>query len=110
MGSLEEEKNDSQSIHIPVSWGDDSGITTIYANQLLVSHAGPEFYLVFGEVKGYEVDILRGAAPDGTLPEGTTLQVKPVARIAISHLLMQQFAKLLYDNVFQATENKGTDE
>jgi hypothetical protein len=40
----------SFQVRIPLEWDDAATVSTVYANQVVISHGGPEFCLVFGFV------------------------------------------------------------
>ena len=61
-------------VRIPLVWEDDDDVPVVYANQVLVSHGGPEFFVVFGVV-------LPPANPN-ELPD--TLKIRPQVRVVIS--------------------------
>ena len=80
----------SDVVKIPLVWADSSHLSTLYANQLLISHAGGEFYLVFGE-------LVPPTMPNAEhLPE--QLEVKPVARVALSPEAMKRFLNAMQQN------------
>ncbi len=93
-----DKKGHLNSVEIKLVWSDASNIPTIYANNLYITHAGSEFYLVFGELAPtMELDI-------DNLPE--KLEVKPVAKIAISHENMIKFADVISGNVAKYNEKR----
>lgn len=73
---------------VKINWLPQDGLSTVYANHLIVSHTGNEFYLVFGE--------LVPPAP-GKVPE--ELDVIPVARVAVSPESMLRMMGALQKNV-----------
>lgn len=77
---------------IPLSWKTAENLPTIYANQLLISHTGPEFYLIFGEVI---TPAIQGKV-DKTIPE--KLEVEPVLKISIPHSMMGEISELIKSN------------
>ena len=78
---------------INLIWQSAENLPTVYANQVLVSHSGPEFYLVFGEVTTPAIlgDI------SNNLPDN--LSVKPVIKIAITPEMIFQMADIIKTNV-----------
>ena len=90
----EELAQSKQPVFMPIRWGSADDIPTLYANQLFVSHAGPEFFLIFGNITA---PLLVGEVEKDSLPE--FLQVKPVARIAVTREQMLEFAKAIHQNV-----------
>ena len=63
---------------------------TIYANHLLVTHRGPEFYLVFGEIVPFNTD--------NPLNDLTKLKAQPRVRIAISREIMGTIVDAMVEN------------
>lgn len=94
-----ENGDESAEIRVPIrtAWQSDviSEVPTIYANQLLITHAGPEFFLVFGVVTPLPV------SPDEELglTELSPLPVTPVAKIAVSPDAMATMAETIQGNV-----------
>ena len=80
---------ESGTVEVKVRWKDFRDLKTTYANQLLVTHAGKEFYLVFGE--------LVPPAPGGDMPE--CVEIEPLVRIAVSPGAMLDIAKAIQDNM-----------
>src|SRR5690242_6212270 len=77
---------------VPVKWPLTVELPTLYANQLYVTHAGAEFYFVFGEVNvpifvAYDA----GEAP-------TSVTVKPLAKIVVTNETMAQFVEAINRN------------
>ena len=102
---------ETKGVSIPIRWKSSEQAPTIYANQLFMSHAGNEFYLVFGEL----APITR-TSEEEDLP--AYLEIKPVIKIAISPPNMLQFAAVINENVdkfmskriFQIeTDDEGTE-
>lgn len=93
-----------ESVAIRLVWGDSTSIPTIYANNLYITHAGSEFFLIFGEMSPImEIDIEK-------MPE--ELAIKPVAKIAITPENMLKFADVISGNVAKYKEKveKSKDE
>ncbi|MFZ5821952.1 MAG: DUF3467 domain-containing protein [Chloroflexota bacterium] len=93
-----------ESVAIRLVWGDSANIPTIYANNLYITHAGSEFFLVFGEMSPImELDIEK-------MPE--ELIIKPVAKIVIAPENMVKFADVISGNVAKYSEKieKSKDE
>jgi len=88
-----------EAIPIKLSWGSSEKAPTLYANNLYITHAGNEFYLVFGELPPIlEPDI-------ENLPE--YLEIRPVVKIAVSPENMIKFANAIQENVNKFNENFG---
>ena len=77
-------------IKIPLEWATAQDVQTVYANQLLVTHAGSEFYFMFGEV------VPPAIVGESQIPDH--LEVKIVARIAIPKEMMPQFVNAIKSN------------
>jgi hypothetical protein len=74
---------------VPVEWPPSVGdVPTYYANMLMVSHAGPEFFLVFGEAS---------PPPPGIVPD--TVSVHPIVKIAVTPDVMVSMARAIQNNV-----------
>ena len=78
-------------VKVELHWESVHDAPTIYANQLLITHAGPEFYLVFGEVVPVGVD------DPFSVP--AKLTVKPKIRIAVSREIMPAFVEAMNQNL-----------
>ena len=79
------------SVKTSTRWGKSDQVTTIYANQLYITHSGAEFYLVFGEATPPT------EALDGREPK--FVEIRPVARIAASPQVMIEMANTIGQNV-----------
>ena len=77
-------------VKVNLQWERIDDTPTVYANQLIVSHAGPEFYLIFGET----APIVAGKPED--LPP--FVPVKPRIKIAVTYPAMQAFVAVLNEN------------
>ena len=100
---------EGDSVTLPLRWASADSLTTLYANHLIVSHAGDgEFYLTFGEPPPLLVADFREAANRGLLPKEVT--IKPVARLALSPKTMESVVRALTVNLanFKATEKQTT--
>ena len=96
-------KNESETLElkevtINLVWGNPDSIQTIYANNLYVTHAGSEFYLVFGELQPL-LQIDKDKFP-------SQLEIKPVAKIAISQENMLKFADAITENITRFKKKK----
>lgn len=80
---------------LPIRWPVDVDLPVIYANQLLISHAGPEYMLVFGVL---EPPMLVNPT-EAELEKIKEVVVRPVAKIAISLEAMPGIAKVINTNV-----------
>jgi hypothetical protein len=82
---------DIDAFQVLLRWGALDQAPTIYANQLLITHTGGEFYLIFGEVSPL------GLIDKDNLP--TQLEIKPIIKIVITPENMPAFAKVIQQNV-----------
>ena len=76
-------------VAVPIRWASAEALSTVYANELFMTHAGREFYLVFGEL-----------APEyepGKMPE--TAWIRSRVGIAVSPENMLRFAEAIQQNV-----------
>lgn len=83
---------------VRLEWEDDPDVPIVYANQVLVSHGGPEFFVVFGV-------LLPPANPD-QLPDA--LQIHPQVRVVISRDAMPAIVQALNDNLRRYREAQPT--
>lgn len=94
-------------VRIPLEWQDADDVPIVYANQVLVSHMGPEFFVTLGVV-------LPPPSPDA-LPD--QLSIQPQVRVAVSREAMPAIIKALNDSLrryqqarAQKRGSAGTDE
>jgi len=88
----------SFQVRIPVEWEDaDADLPIIYANQVMVSHMGPEFFLTFGVV-------LPPTTMSG-LPD--SLIIQPQVRMAIAREAMPSVVKALSDGLQRYREARA---
>lgn len=80
---------------IRLVWGTTDNLATVYANQLVITHAGPEFYLVFGEV--FPPLFRERGLTSETLPEA--VEIKPLVRIALTPEAMLVIADAINNNI-----------
>jgi hypothetical protein len=82
-------RNLNFQLRIPVEWADGEGLDVLYANQLVISHGGPEFFMVFGVLE---------PPPVGTdVPD--KMIIRPVAKIAVSREAMPGFVHAMHENL-----------
>jgi hypothetical protein len=101
MAKITETEQQQEGFAIPLRWGDASTIPTIYANHLFLTHAGGEFYLVFGELAPV-THIDKDSPPD-------CLEIKPVVKIAITSENMLGIAEAIQINVSRFKESLAAD-
>jgi len=85
---------------IAVRWGSLEGIPTVYANNIYVTHAGDEFYVVFGEL---EPPVVLGM-DKSELPE--LIEIRPLVKLAIAPDVMTRFVDVLSDNIRKFKEKR----
>jgi hypothetical protein len=95
------ERDTPKEVKIEMKWGCIDDTPTVYANQLLITHAGPEFYLIFGEIVPVNVDNLNA------IPQ--PLSVKPKIKIAISREIMSLFIDAINDNFEKFSARVNTE-
>ena len=83
---------------VEIKWASDEGLETIYVNHMKVTHGGPEFYLLFGELP-WPIVLTGDEIP-------SDLTVIPKVRLAISPAQMKSFADALSVNVANYTEKR----
>jgi len=82
---------EEQGIKISLQWPERVDLPTIYANHLLISHAGHEFFLIFGEV----TPPVWTEATTERLRKSESIEIRPVAKIAISPEAMPAIVKAI---------------
>jgi len=79
----------SFQVAIRLEWEDGDDVPIVYANQLQVSHGGPEFFLVFG--------VIVPPPNPSELPD--VLRIQPQAKVVISNEAMPGIVQALSDNL-----------
>lgn len=94
-------KEPEKQVTLKVNWDLSAEKSkTIYVNQLLISHASGEFYLIFGELEGHLF-----LNPDSkSIPEGLT--VNNVVKLAITPENMIKFSEIIRANVEKYLESQ----
>ena len=94
------------SITVKTTWSEEAvrNVPTFYANQLLITHGGPEFLLVFGIVTPPLTSLTREAA----IEDMDAVPVSAVLKIAISPEAMIVMADAIQRNVESYIEIKQT--
>ncbi|MFN8424526.1 MAG: hypothetical protein U0470_14500, partial [Anaerolineae bacterium] len=72
-------------VRIPLEWHDRDDVPMVYANQVLVQHMGPEFFVVFGVV----------TPPTTTDQLPDSLKITPQVRVAIARDMMPSIVQAL---------------
>jgi hypothetical protein len=100
MATEKEHQGPGELKQIPVRWrrGTEE-MPTSYANHFFISHAGPEFFLMFGVV-----------TPPTVLPGDEVvieeIEAAPVAKIAVSPEVMVGIADAIQDNLRKYMETR----
>jgi len=81
--------NPSFQVRVPLEWDDSPDVPIVYANQVLVSHGGPEFFVVFGVV-------LPPTSPE-QMPD--SYRIQPQVRVVIAREAMPAIVQALTDNL-----------
>jgi len=108
------EKQDSEKwrgaeVRLRLRWQDASDLPTLYANQVYISHAGGEFYVIFGEV---QQPVLVNLTPE-ELQKIAEVEVKPVVKLVFTPETMISIAEAIADNIRkfqQRQEGRKEDE
>jgi len=87
------EGNELKGVAIPMRWKSTKDILTVYANHLMMTHAGGEFYLIFGELLP---PVILDSEKD-KLPE--YVEIIPVAKVVVTPENMMNFAKAIQVNL-----------
>jgi hypothetical protein len=59
------EGQEEEAVQLRLRWQDHSQLPTLYANQVYMTHAGNEFYVIFGEV---QLPVLVNVTPETISP------------------------------------------
>jgi len=76
-------------VAIRLEWVDDPEVPILYANQVLVSHGGPEFFVVFG--------VVVPPMNPNELPD--SLAIQPQVRLVIAREAMPSIVQAMADNL-----------
>lgn len=79
------------AIAVRLKWGSAKDLVTIYVNHMTIIHAGPEFYLTFGELP------LPAFLDAKDVPE--ELEITPKVRLAVSPEAMKAIARVIQENL-----------
>lgn len=85
-------KSPQFQVRIPLEWHDRDDIPMVYANQVLVQHMGPEFFVVFG--------VVTPPTTADQLPD--SLKIVPQVRVAIARDMMPSIVQALHDSLQRA--------
>lgn len=89
----------SQAVQVRLKWASAKDLTTLYVNHLTITHAGPEFYLTFGE--------LPVPAFEDTKDIPDELEITPKVRLAISPEAMKTIARVIQENLVKFIEKES---
>jgi hypothetical protein len=86
-------------VRIPLEWDDAADVPIVYANQVLISHAGPEFFMVFGVV----------VPPLNTTELPDSLKIRPQVRVVVSREAMGSIVQAMNENLqrFRDGQRRG---
>ena len=98
-GGMTHSARPSFQVRIPLEWDEQDEVPILYANQVMVSHMGPEFFLTFGVVTP---PMVTDQLPDA-------LHIRPQVRIAVAREAMPAVVKALQDSLqrFQQAQRAG---
>lgn len=91
MSTKKNNKQKGDIVTISLKWQSGSELPTLYANQLLVSHASGEFYLIFGESSPPLV------SPNEEIPK--SIDIIPKAKVVVLPENMEKFLEVLQINI-----------
>lgn len=77
----------SGASRVSAKWGDPEGLPLLFAQNLHWRALADHCYLTFGEM---ELPLV-----DGPLPDGTTIEIRPIVRIAATPEAIRAWAALL---------------
>ena len=106
--TLAEDQGKPTEIHLKVRWKDASDLPTFYANQAFITHAGGEFYVVFGEL---QPTVLMNVTPDEA-QQLEEVSIRPVAKLVFSPEAIARIVRAMGENVskYQEYRSKEGDE
>jgi hypothetical protein len=77
-------------VRVPVEWDEaTTDIPILYANQVMVSHGGPEFFIVFGVV----------VPPNNPDRVAESYRIQPLVRVVVAREAMPAIVQALSDNL-----------
>ena len=89
----------SGAVQVRLKWASAKELVTIYVNHMTITHAGPEFYLTFGELP------LPAFMDAKDVPD--ELEIIPKARIAISPEAMKAIARVIQEKLDKFIEKES---
>ena len=88
-GGMPQSSRPSFQVRIPLEWEEQEEPPILYANQVMVSHMGPEFFLTFGVVTP---PMVTDQLPDA-------LRIQPQVRVVVAREAMPAVVKALQDSL-----------
>lgn len=86
------------AVQVRLTWGSGKDLVTVYVNHMTITHAGPEFYLTFGELP------LPAFMDAKDIPD--ELEITPKVRLAISPDAMKTIARVIQENLEKFIEKE----
>ncbi len=103
MADIDSSDNETKEKKIRILWDSGENISSVFANQLYISHAGgKEFHITFGHLTP---PIVFGLEED-EIPE--SVSIKPVAKIVVSPDVMEEFVNAMNENFQSFKQSKET--
>ena len=96
--------DEPQGVRVPTKWEGVEDFPTAYANQMVITHVGSEFYIIFGEI---QLPILLNPEVD-TVPE--IIKIRPVAKVAVAYDEMLKMASAISENVSKYLDKIGAGD
>lgn len=87
---------------VKLSWGSTDYLETVYVNQMVINHSGPEFYITFGELAA------PAFADPSEIPD--ELKIVPKVRLAIAQDSMVRIYEVMKENVETFLKKQGDKE
>jgi len=100
------EGQEEEAVQLRLRWQDHSQLPTLYANQVYMTHAGNEFYVIFGEV---QLPVLVNVTPE-ELEKTQEIQVKPVAKLVFTPETIIPIVDAMAENVRKFLERQERRE
>ena len=100
MAKEDSEVTEQDTVQVPIKWGSGEHLDTVYVNQLFISRAGVEFYLVFGEL----------VMPVSLRPEEIpkALEIAPRVRLAVTPEAMRNMSRVMQEIVERLSKKEAT--
>jgi hypothetical protein len=82
-------------VRIPLEWSEAEDVPIVYANQVMISHAGPEFFIQFG--------VVLPPTTSEELPDALT--IRPQVRVVVAREAMPAIVQAMNDNLSRYRAN-----